>query len=222
MELSPLRTVSTVQALADELRQLILDGALAPGERLREAEYAERYVVGRQTFRAATQVLCQQGLLRSAPNRGVMVPLLDADDIGDVFRMRVILELEAVQAVMASGAVPEIAREAVEEMSALNARAPWRDVVRADVRFHRALIDAASSPRLGRAYEAVQSEVVLCMVQLRPQYENPGQVTAEHEELLQLISAGDVEAARAGFIKHLQDAEADLKSAYAKRKEATV
>lgn len=214
METSPLRTVSAVQALAAELRQLILDGVLEPGERLREAEYARKYVVGRQTFRAATQVLCQQGLLRSLPNRGVMVPLLTADDVADVFRLRSVLESAAFASVVGSGAVPDAAVAAVREMSGLAADAPWRDVVGGDVRFHRALIDAAGSPRLARAYEAVQSEVVLCMVQLRPRYDNPGQVAEEHEQLLELIRAGDVTKAQAGLTVHLQDAERNLTSAF--------
>ena len=147
-----LNTVSTVDAAANVLRQLILDGELEPGSRLREAEFAERLGIARHSFRAATQVLISEGMLRREPHRGVQVTVLDATDILDTFRLRTALETEAVRIVIAEGRVPEGARQAVEDLSAVADRAPWRDVVEPDMRFHRAIIDAAGSPRLSRAY----------------------------------------------------------------------
>ena len=48
------------------------------------------------------------------------------------------------------------------------------------MRFHRAIIDAAGTERMTRAYASVQSEILLCMVQLRPHYDRPAEVAAEH------------------------------------------
>ena len=59
------------------------------------------------------------------------------------------------------------------------------------MKFHRAIIDAAESPRLSRAYGAVEAEIQLCMIQLRPHYERPSEVAAEHTELLAAIAEGD-------------------------------
>ena len=83
-----LNTVSTVDAAANVLRELILDGELEPGSRLREAEFAERLGIARHSFRAATQVLISEGMLRREPHRGVQVTVLDAADIVDTFRLR--------------------------------------------------------------------------------------------------------------------------------------
>ncbi len=163
-----LNTVSTVDAAANVLRQLILDGELEPGSRLREAEFAERLGIARHSFRAATQVLISEGMLRREPHRGVQVTVLGAGDILDTFRLRTALETEAVRILIAEGRVPENARQAVDELSAVPDNAPWRDVVEPDMKFHRAIIDAAQSPRISRAYAGVQAEIQLCMVQLRP------------------------------------------------------
>ena len=76
--------------------------------------------------------------------------------------------------VLEAGAVPEAARAAVEQLSDLPARASWREVVEPDLAFHRAIIDAADSERLQRAYAGLQSEIGLCMVQLEPAYDHPG------------------------------------------------
>ena len=105
-----LNTVSTVDAAANVLRELILDGELEPGARLREAEFAERLGIARHSFRAATQILIAEGMLRREPHRGVQVTVLDAGDILDTFRLRAALEIEAVRLMIAAGRVPDGAR----------------------------------------------------------------------------------------------------------------
>lgn len=199
-------TVSTVEAAANAIRDLILDGQLSPGTRLRENDFAERLGIARHSFRAATQILIGEGLLRREPNRGVQVPVFSRGDVEDIFKLRAALEVEAVRLVIESGAVPEEAREAVKELSELSGKATWREVVEPDLRFHRSIIDAAGSERLQRAYAGLQSEIGLCMVQLEPAYDHPAQVAAEHAELLGAIDAGDPELAEALWRAHLADA----------------
>jgi DNA-binding GntR family transcriptional regulator len=207
-------TVSTVQAAANALREQILDGHIEPGARLRETEFAERLGIARHSFRAATQILIAEGLLVREPNRGVHVPVLEPSDLIDVFRLRTALELEAVRLVMASGEVPEEAEASVRELSGVGDDAPWRSVVEPDMSFHRAIIDAAGSARLARAYSSVQSEILLCLVQLRPYYHRPAEVAAEHEELIAAIRAGDPSRAEELFRVHLAEAADNLTKAW--------
>lgn len=202
--------VSTVEAAANALRELILDGKLAPGDRLREHEYAERLGIARHSFRAATQILIGEGLLKREPHRGVEVPVLSAADVTDVFKLRAALELEAVRLVGDAGVVPAAAQRAVTEMSSLAADVPWRAVVSPDQRFHTAIIDSTDSPRLKRAYRGLQSEITLCLAQLEPVYDAPAQVAAEHEELLAPIISGDTDLAVQLFRAHLTDALKNL------------
>jgi DNA-binding GntR family transcriptional regulator len=209
-----LETVSTVQAAANALREQILDGHIEPGARLRETEFAARLGIARHSFRAAAQILIAEGLLVREPNRGVHVPVFQPDDLIDVFRLRIALELEAVRLVVATGEVPEAAAASAEELSRVGDDAPWRAVVEPDMRFHRAIIDAAGSERLARAYSSVQSEILLCLVQLRPYYHRPAEVAAEHEELIAAIRAGDPKRAEELFRVHLADAADNLTKAW--------
>lgn len=212
-----LETVSTVEAAANAIRELILDGRLEPGARLRETEFAERLGIARHSFRAATQILIAEGVLHREPNRGVQVPVYAPADLIDVFRLRTALEVEAVRLVVASGTVPEAAELAVRELSALADDAPWRAVVEPDMRFHRAMIDACGSERLARSYSSVQSEVLMCLVWLRPHYDRPSQVAAEHEELIGAIRSGDADRAEALFRAHLTEAAENLTRAWSER-----
>jgi len=211
--------VSTVEAAANALRELILDGNLEPGTRLREHEFAERLGIARHSFRAATQILIGEGLLRREPNRGVEVPILSDADVADIFKLRAALEVEAVRLVTEAGIVPVAAQRAVTELSALEDDAPWRDVVWPDQRFHQAIIEASGSERLKRAYSGLQSEIVLCLAQLRPAYDQPAEVAAEHEELLEPIVAGDVAVAERLMRAHLDEAVENLVQLYDRRSE---
>ncbi len=217
-----LRTVSVVDAAADALRQMILDGSLEPGARLRETDFSRRLGIARHTFRAATQILIGEGLLRRTPNRGVQLAVLDAADIADIFRLRSALELEAVREVVTSGEpIPAAAEDAVARLNALKASASWRSVVDADMAFHRAVIDAAGSERMTRAYASVQSEILLCMAQLRPHYDHPDEVALEHRELLEPLVAGDLKLAEERFRAHLDEATDNLTRALQAREEVT-
>lgn len=216
-----LRTVSVVEAAADALRQMILDGVLEPGERLRETDFSRRLGIARHTFRAATQILIGEGLLRRSPNRGVQLAVLDAEDIADIFRVRAALELEAVHLVITSGAEIQGAAAAVERMNGFGDSAAWRSIVDADMSFHRAIIDAAGSERMDRAYAAVQSEILLCMAQLRPHYNHPDEVAQEHRDLLEPLAAGDPKLAEKRFRAHLDEATENLTRALNAREEVT-
>ena len=87
-------TVSTVEAAANAIRELILNGDLAPGARLRENEFAERLGVARHSFRAATQILIaesdadlhrwQERITAANPNYGNWDELSERFIIGDV------------------------------------------------------------------------------------------------------------------------------------------
>ena len=200
---------------------MVLDGTLEPGARLRETDFSKRLGIARHTFRAATQILINEGLLRRSPNRGVQLAVLDGDDIVDIFRLREALEIEAIRLAVTSGReIPE-AERAVELFNALGDDASWRTVVDIDMSFHRAIIDATESERIKRAYLGVQSEILLCMAQLRPHYERPAEVAAEHRELLQALTSGDLKSTEDLFRKHLGDATKNLTNALRAREEVT-
>ncbi len=186
---------SAVDTAVSVLRSRILDGVLGPGARIVEEQSAAELGVSRHTLRAATRQLVSDGLLRHEPHRGVHVPILTADDIADVFRIRGLLELDAMRDVARRRYCPPRAVAAVAALEVLDDHAGWHEVVEHDRAFHRALIDAAGSARISRTYGATESEIVFCLVQLRPHYDRPVQVAQEHRELLDPVAAGAVEAA---------------------------
>jgi len=199
-----LERVSTVDALANALRRRILDGDLPTGERLVERELTERYGVARHSLRAALRALAGEGLVELEPNRGARVATLSREGLLELFELRAALELEAAHLMLErnGGGVPAPVRAAVEQLRAVCEQAdpPWSDVVAAHDRVHGALVDAAHSPRISRAYAALAGEMHLFVVQLKPSWTLP-RMAEHHERLLDELEAEGPAALR----RHLRD-----------------
>ncbi|SDG45143.1 DNA-binding transcriptional regulator, GntR family [Sinosporangium album] len=197
----PLRPVSAVDALADALRGRVLSGEIAPGTPLPEQELAAAYGVARPTVREALAVLVHEGLLRRERNRSAYVPEVTAADLADLMFVRA--ALEDLMAERLCGRRVEAAERALDRMGALRSDAPWSEIVAEHMAFHHALIDAVGSPRLSRLYGVLAAEMRLGVVRMRRMYEDREVLVAEHRALLEAISRGPVDAARAAVASHL-------------------
>ncbi len=92
-QLPPRRT----DALLDVLRKHIRTGELAPGQRLNLDEIAQQSGVSRGPVRDALKQLETEGLVAIYPQRGIEVTALNAEDIGELFGIRIVLEQKAVE-----------------------------------------------------------------------------------------------------------------------------
>ena len=80
------------QVVYSELKRQILALELAPGTRLYEPELARQLQVSRTPLREAIKLLLAEDLLEQLPTGGVVVPLLSARDIEELYSVRAALE----------------------------------------------------------------------------------------------------------------------------------
>ena len=80
------------QVVYAELKRQILTLELAPGTRLYEPELARQLQVSRTPLREAIKLLLAEDLLEQLPTGGVVVPLLSARDIEELYTVRAALE----------------------------------------------------------------------------------------------------------------------------------
>jgi DNA-binding GntR family transcriptional regulator len=78
--------------VAEHLREAILSGRIAPGERIRQEELAERLGASRLPVREALRMLEAEGLTEHHPRRGARVPLLGMHEVDVIYQMRERLE----------------------------------------------------------------------------------------------------------------------------------
>jgi len=204
--------ISTTEAVVVSLREMILDGAIAPGAPLPEADLTREFGVARPTVRAAIQTLCHEGLLKRERNRSAFVPLLGREDVRDLFSVRIPIECLIVRSILERAAPLGEVHAGIARLSALTEHSQWSEVVEADLGFHHTLARAVGSPRLERLFLSLSGEIRLCMAQLRPAWTSPAAMGAEHRELLDVIERGPVDAAVTRMTVHLERAVGDLTS----------
>ena len=139
--------------VALRLREMILRGDLAPGERLGEVALAERLGVSRTPIRQALPALAREGLLAAAGRRGYLVRSFSPQDVLDAIETRGLLEGLAARRIAERGATPELIRSLKECLSEGDALLARRRFESADEqrygemngRFHALIVDGAGS-----------------------------------------------------------------------------
>ncbi len=143
----------------DQLREAILAGALEPGARLRAEALAERLRSSRTPVREALLLLAQEGLVQIEPRRGATVRAFDAADLSDLYEVRSLIEPHAAALAARRISDGEIARlTEIHERSTGYDNAHEASVaeqLRLNDEFHRLVLEAARSPRLNAAMNAV-------------------------------------------------------------------
>ncbi|WP_168801458.1 GntR family transcriptional regulator [Glycomyces buryatensis] len=207
--LAPVRRTSTVDLIADTIRDAIVDGSLPPGAPLGEAEMAYQLGVSRGPLREAMQRLAAEGLLIIRGRRGLAVRTMTAEDVRDVHWLRSRIEPELGRRLLG---LPLAERKAVIKDLGGEVKRMQRALRTDDARilgdaylaFHRMLSDAAGSPRLGRMMGTLLIETRLSTFSMYEHFEVHRDLVGEHEDLLAALSAGDSECFGSLLRAHLE------------------
>jgi DNA-binding GntR family transcriptional regulator len=189
-----------VEAVVRQLRRVILSGEIKPGGRLIEERLTERFNVSRPPLREALRILQRDGIVQSLPRRGFIVVPITAEDVREIYSLRMALERLAVELgiPVADESLLQPMREALEQMRGAAATGEEDEMVAANGAFHAGLIGLAQHGRLARWYESLLMQMRLCMafnLKLRQRvYNDPAESVQRHAALLDRITRGDREA----------------------------
>src|ERR671915_2068599 len=95
--LSLKRSVLLRDRVYEALEELIIYGALAPGEHLVEAEIAKQLGISRIPVREGLQLLARDGWIDLRPRQGAFVHQPGTREVDDVFTVRTLLEVESTK-----------------------------------------------------------------------------------------------------------------------------
>lgn len=138
--------MSSAHEIANKLRADILAGVIPPGEELRQEELAARFNVSRMPVRDALNILARDRLIILRPNRGGKVVMLSIDEIAEVYELRLLLEMDALECAF-DRTDAEILQGITLEMKRCEVEADTDDFPDADWRFHKALYAPAGRAR---------------------------------------------------------------------------
>jgi DNA-binding GntR family transcriptional regulator len=195
-------------AATELIREAILDGRLAPGERLKEEELARELGISRTPVREALLLLQAEGLVDAAPNRGATVRAHGPEDLDDLYQLRALLEGYA-----ARRAASRISAEAIEQLRAscerfeeLRSDTELRELVRENLFFHGTILEVAGSARLE---SMVRKVIELPLVYKSYVWYSPDQKQISvhyHRQITTALAAGDAERAELVMKEHVFEA----------------
>ena len=197
-----------VEQVYDELLAAITDGQLQPNERLIQDELATRLGVSRQPIQQALLLLRNDGLVREAPGRGLIVAPLDAGIARDLYEIRAALEGLACRLAAERGAgrakpaglaLLDAGRAAVKAKSVSR-------MVEADVKFHHLLYELSGNALIQETAEPHWRHMRRIMGGVLLRDATPRRIWDEHEAILDAVVAGDAPKAEQLAKLHIMDA----------------
>jgi DNA-binding GntR family transcriptional regulator len=227
----PARRPSLRELVRQSVLEKIGSGALNPGERVVEAALAAELGVSSIPVREAIRELVAMGILEFAPHRGAWVRKVSLQETIDTLRIRAALEPLA-----ADTAVPRLAgrctalRAAVEEIVKAACRRDLAGFQLHNQHFHRAVVQAAGSEVLLRAWDSMAYQVRTRFTLQYLTAVDPVMLAKEHEEIVDAIDEGDVKRTAtllrshsSGLVRYLKQQEvAERKEAGQNRRNSSV
>ena len=197
----PTSPLTRAEWVEDRLREAILRGELAPGQRLHAGELAERWDVSPTPLREAFQRLAGDGLVDVLPQRGARVSELSRDEAEEIYALRLLLDPLALRQSLAAS--DDAHRAALVEAFDDFRRAKGRDKVEAHSRFHRVLLSRCPSAWLRRFTEVLADQSLRYQVASVTGGRAARHPHSEHRALIDAALAGDVERAASLLEEHL-------------------
>lgn len=197
------QSLSTVAQ--QEIERLILTGEIGPGEKLNEADVADRLNISRGPIREAFRALEELGLVRFEKNRGVFVREISLPEADDIFAVRAALE-QLVGRTLAEN----IADEDLDELAALTDRmgkAAQRNQIDVyatlNFEFHDLLVTLTKNGKLISIYRRLVKELTLFRQQSLAQTHALDVSIAEHRAIVDAIATRDPGKAGQALFDHV-------------------
>ncbi|QOR70689.1 GntR family transcriptional regulator [Ruania alkalisoli] len=183
------------------LQEAILSGTLRPGQKLRQETLAEQIGVSRLPVRSALIQLESDGLVEFHDRRGATVRSISPDQAKEVYRIRALLEVDALKQSMKRSS-PERVERLRDLAKAADGQHEGPEFVEARTQFYAELYDAEHNPITWEMIEQLRLKMGRYVLGWRVV---GGSHTHSHEDLVDAFASGDATKASALLRKHLAE-----------------
>jgi DNA-binding GntR family transcriptional regulator len=194
------------QQVAVRLRQLIVEGQIAPGAKLNERALSELLQVSRTPLREAIKMLAAEGLVALLPNRGAVAAQLSPQDVADTFEVIAGLEGQSGELAAMRITAAELAeiRALHFEMLAAYTRRDLSAYYRLNARIHECINAAARNPVLTQTYRNVNARLQALRFRSNFDERKWQRAVEEHEAMVHKLAERDAAGLRQLMVRHLQ------------------
>lgn len=150
------------------LRMLILNGELKPGDQLIESAIANQMQVSRGPVRDAFKQLENEGLAMNIPRRGTFVRKLDKEDFKQIYELRAYLESLAIRLAIEkldeNSELVSSLKNIVKQIGEATKEENIAHIADLDLEFHRAICESSKNQYLIEAWMRIRSLIRLCLI----------------------------------------------------------
>jgi DNA-binding GntR family transcriptional regulator len=203
--LTPLKSATLRENIAEVLINAILSGKFKPGDRLNESELGRQLRVSRAPIREALHQLKEQGLVMNQPRRGMFVVSLSDVDIQKINSLRLILESEALL-LCRERLSPANERKLVQQIEKMERTGSTSalEAMRLDLAFHRSIWSLTGNEFLERMLSSLTASLFAFSLVKKPPEEQTRMILDSHRPLLEFIQGrGAAREARGVMMNHL-------------------
>lgn len=226
--------MSVAGGVIQQIRDLIIDGEIAPGQRLpSEGELSSRLGVSRNSLREAVRALCEARVLEVRRGDGTfvsnlepetllgglgfMLELMQDDTMLEIFEVRRLFEPPAT-GLAALRATDQDVRELTESLQQLNRASSNEDLINLDVAFHNRIMQITGNSTLCTLMDALGTRATRARIWRGITMEGTRNFTFEqHGRIVEAIAARDPALASAASTVHLSASEVWLKRILSER-----
>ena len=198
---------SLTDEIAGIIRERILDGTYAIGEKISEAPLSNELRVSRTPIRHAFQQLAQEGLVEMIPNRGTFARGFTKRDVQDIYEVRKALEALAVEWAASRIREEELEalREIVDRMEFYTLKQNYQRVMEANQEFHETIYRASRSRFMSQILKSYQEYVQQARKKTVYEPNYLESILAEHKGILEALEKKDAKAAIRLINQHLEN-----------------
>ena len=136
------------------------------------------------------RILIQVGLVRHKPHRGINVAELSAEAASEIYRIRRLLEVSAVETSRPSEEALARIEESVEDLERAAEGHDWRALVEADMRFHGLLVSLLGNERLNVFFGNLVTELRIGRQAVDRASSDLKSLSGQHRQFYELLAAG--------------------------------
>lgn len=191
------------------LRQAILKGELAPGERLMEIQLAERLGVSRTPIREAIRKLELEGLVLMIPRKGAEVAKISEQNLRDVLEVRRSLEELAIDLAcqrMTAGELEEL--KVTEELFAQAvSQGNAMKIAQTDEQYHDIIYNSTKNQKLVQMLNNLREQMYRYRLEYIKDEDKRQILLVEHNHILKALSLRHVQEAKMAIREHIDNQE---------------
>jgi DNA-binding GntR family transcriptional regulator len=201
----PLNRRTLHDELVGRVRDLIIEGQLAPGARIHEGQLGQALGVSRTPLREALKFLASEGLVDLVPGRGAVVHKLTAQNVRDMLDVLGAIETLAGQLACARATDTQIAevRRLHDEMMAFYADRNRLEYYKRNQAIHAAIARLSGNEFLAATHEAIQVRLRRIRFIGNREPDKWAGAVAEHEEMIAALESRDAIRLTATIARHL-------------------